>query len=185
MIAGMESSEDMHHLTVDNKKDKLLDLLDGTVEKAGVNEIIANESNPLILPFCGKRCFNKLNNYTDKPNLKEVSEYATASSWDSDGDDTSKSSISVLIDWMTTEENCSNYFGGLDSTGRTNGNCKEVYHLYIRDLIKEENGKTERFVFHNVFFSMMIILIIIYIHICVNQQDQYERQMQLKIKLIE
>ena len=42
---------------------------------------------------------------------------------------------------MTTEENCSKYFGGLDATGRTNGNRKEVYHLYIRDLIRKENGK--------------------------------------------
>ena len=65
------------------------------------------------------------------------------SSWDNDGDTSEgvKSSIEVLVNWLTTEENCSQYFGGIDSNGRTNGNRKEVYHHHIRDIIKLENGK--------------------------------------------
>ena len=50
------------------------------------------------------------------------------------------SSIEVLIEWLTTEENATNYFGGLDVDGQTNSNRKETYHHQIRDLIKEENG---------------------------------------------
>ena len=69
------------------------------------------------------------------------SEYATVQSWDNDGDANKKSSIQILIDWLTTEENASKYFGGLDIEGRTSTARKETYHHHIRDLIKNENGK--------------------------------------------
>ena len=49
--------------------------------------------------------------------------------------------MEVLIDWFTTEENTSKYFGGVNSNGRISANRKESYHLHIRDMIKEENDK--------------------------------------------
>jgi hypothetical protein len=47
----------------------------------------------------------------------------------------------VLVEWLSIQENCSNYFGGLDSNGKTSGNRKDTYHYLIRDLIKKENGE--------------------------------------------
>jgi hypothetical protein len=42
---------------------------------------------------------------------------------------------------LTIEENASLYFGGVDNDGRTNAICKEGYHLRLKKLIEEENGK--------------------------------------------
>ena len=131
----------MEHFKVENAKDKLLDMVEDSVDMSIIKDNFINNHTKLIFPFCGKRCFNKLTHHRNKVCDKEESEYATISSWDNDGDDTTKSSVAVLIDWMTTEENCSKYFGGLDANGRTSANRKEAYHLYIRDEIKKENGK--------------------------------------------
>ena len=72
---------------------------------------------------------------------KGESDYAIAQSWEKDGTSTKMCSIKVLVEWLTTEENCSQYFGGLDANGRTSADRKEAYHHRIRDLIKQENGK--------------------------------------------
>ena len=55
-------------------------------------------------------------------------------------DTETKSSIDILIDWLTTEENANKYFGGLDIDGKTSATRKEAYHHHIRDIIKKENG---------------------------------------------
>ena len=52
--------------------------------------------------------------------------------------------MTILIDWLTTEENCSKYFGGIDANGCMNGNRKEAYHHHICDIIRKENGKSAK-----------------------------------------
>jgi hypothetical protein len=46
----------------------------------------------------------------------------------------------LLIDWLTTEENASRYFGGADKDGRTQSERRDAYHHLIKDLIFKENG---------------------------------------------
>ena len=110
--------------------------VDSSVDMNHIQNSLTNDNTNLIFPFCGIRCFRSI----VKPK-KEESEYSIIKSWDNDGTSKSKSSIKVLIEWITTEENCSSYFGGLDATGRTNANRKETYHYHIRDLIIKENGE--------------------------------------------
>jgi hypothetical protein len=108
----------------------------------------------LIFPMCSKRCFNILEKLREKSKEKPVSskknrkntkkqtvEHVTPAIWDKDGDENKKSSIRILIDWLTTEGNLSDYFGGVDKNGLTNGNRKETYHNLLATKIRNENGK--------------------------------------------
>ena len=132
----------MTHLTIENDKDKLVDLIDSTKveDMASIVRHLSNHSTKLIFPVCGKRCYNTVSNVRNKEVNKEDSEYATNQNWEKDGTSTKMCSIEVLVEWLTTEENCSKYFGGLDANGRTSADRKEAYHHRIRDLIKAENG---------------------------------------------
>jgi guanylate kinase len=95
----------------------------------------------LIFPLCSKRCFNLLESLRRKKEerkrekekkkedkLKQATSQCknscttTPAIWDKDGTDGKKSSIRILIDWLTTEGNLSDYFGGLDKHGKTNAN---------------------------------------------------------------
>ena len=71
----------------------------------------------------------------------------------SDGNKVNRSSIKVLLDWLTTEENASSYFGGVDNKGQTTATRKEAYHHHLWELIKKENGKLKYFL-----LSLMIYL---------------------------
>ena len=140
-MVDIKKDEEMKHILMEKKTDKLLDLIETSTDVASTFELTLNHSTNLILPFCGKRCFNKLEHHRNKICKKADTEYSSISSWDKDGDGCNKrSSIAILIHWLTTEENCSQYFGGIDANGRTNGLRKEGYHHQIRDIIKEENG---------------------------------------------
>jgi hypothetical protein len=77
---------------------------------------------------------------TTKKTMKKVKESATPALWDKDGGENKKSSICILIDWLTTEGNLSDYYGGTDKNGYTNSNRKETYHNLICNMIKQENG---------------------------------------------
>jgi hypothetical protein len=105
----------------------------------------------LVFPLCSKRCFNSLENQRTKakePAVKKPVEVAkkkdknsgTPALWDKDGTENNKSSIRILIDWLTTEGNLSDYYGGGDKNGYTNSNRKETYHNYLSNKIKAENG---------------------------------------------
>jgi hypothetical protein len=128
------------HLTSADNKDRILDFVKSSADLSNLFEKISISSSTLIYPMCGKRCYNKLGNHRNKVKKKENSDYATAASWDNDGDGSKLSSIQVLINWLTTEENCSSYFGGIDVNGRTSAHRKETYHHQIREMIKKENG---------------------------------------------
>jgi hypothetical protein len=108
----------------------------------------------LVFPMCSKRCYNVLEklrqrnkddvvgtkNGVNKKN-KTVNESVTPAIWDKDGADGKRSSIRILIDWLTTEGNLSDYFGGVDKNGFTNANRKETYHNLLATTIKNENGE--------------------------------------------
>ena len=95
------------------------------VDICAIKNTIDSDTNNLIFPFCGKHCFNSIKKAPTTSNGD--SKYATALSWEGDGSVTKKSSMQILIEWITTEENCSTYFGGLDASGHTNGNRKDTY----------------------------------------------------------
>jgi hypothetical protein len=137
----LKSSKGMDVLEIEYPGDKIIEQIHKNVDLPTVNRNLSKCDTKLIFPVCGKRCYNSVCFYRNKRDKPKESEYAIAQSWDNDGSDTKKSSIDVLINWFTTEENCSRYFGGLDREGRTSTNRKEAYHHHIRDLIEKENGK--------------------------------------------
>ena len=138
----LNEDETMEKITIESVHDKVIDLVDENIDVSCLKEFSINELTNLIFPFCGKRCYNYIINIRNKTTNKEGdSEYAISHSWDKDGSSKKKTSMEVLINWLTTEENCSSYFGGVDINGKTNGNRKETYHYHIRDLIRNENGK--------------------------------------------
>ena len=128
----MLKNEMMEKITIKSAHDKVLDLVDENIDISSLKEFSNYELTNLIFPFCGKRCYNYIINIRNKTTNKEGdSEYAISHSWDKDGSSKKKTSMEVLINWLTTEENCSSYFGGVDINGKTNGNRKETYHYHI------------------------------------------------------
>jgi hypothetical protein len=73
--------------------------------------------------------------------------------WENDGEENKRSSMSILIDWFTTEENVSNYYGGKNKFGKTTAERKEDYHHVIKELIQKENGKIKLGLFQDKEFS--------------------------------
>jgi hypothetical protein len=106
----------------------------------------------LVFPLCTKRCYNSLLSMRNKhkkllesnnkkiptsknKNSKKIGEslnnFQTPPNWDRDGGEGKKSSIVVLVDWLTTEENITQYYGGLDTEGNTSANRKNAYHKIL------------------------------------------------------
>jgi hypothetical protein len=139
-MMGTTPEDEMDTLYYKGKDDKLLSLVNKNIDMDAVNSFIDSTQSNLIFPFCGKRCYNSLSLIRKKNQMKGDSEYARIQNWEKDGTTTKRTLMKVLIDWFTTEENCSSYFGGVDSQGNTSANQKETYHLHIRDLIHRENG---------------------------------------------
>jgi hypothetical protein len=142
MLNTNNPGDKMEMIGVKSVYDKLLDYVGDHIDMSCFKEFSYNQLSNLTLPFCGLRCYNSIL----KLRLKGISnngdsEYAVSQNWDNDGTSNRKSSMEVLIEWITTEENCSNYFGGVNEKGTTNGNRKETYHYHIRDLIQNENGE--------------------------------------------
>ena len=132
--------EEMKLIEYEGVGDKIVDQIVGVDNMKVIQESMGIDDHKLIFPVCGKRCYNVVMSSKNKKKPKDVSEYATIKNWNDDGNEFNRSSIKVLLDWLTTEENASSYFGGVDKKGRTNANRKEAYHHHIRDLIKKENG---------------------------------------------
>ena len=137
------SNNEMSFLEIETPKDKIFEQIMNKVDMKKVMAVLQQTDTKLIFPVCGKRCFNSVSHLRNKKDTKGDSEYAQAKSWEGDGsiDRTIRSSIDIMINWLTTEENASKYFGGLDKNGKTNATRKEAYHYHLRDLIKKENGK--------------------------------------------
>ena len=133
----------MKELIFRGPSDKIIEQLHKGIDIKSIHNSIEEDNTNLIIPVCGKRCYNSVCKKLKKSKepINGMTSYEKIKSWDKDGDENRKSSIEVLIDWITTEENASKYFGGLDIDGKTSSTRKEAYHHHIRDLIKEENGK--------------------------------------------
>ena len=131
----------MDTLELYNKKEIILNNIIEGIDMLRMTDNLKTDETQLIFPVCRKRCYNTVSKKTNKEN-KGQSEYTITQSWDKDGNVSTNtmSSIDVLINWITTEENASRYFGGLDVEGKTSANRKESYHHHIHDLIKKENG---------------------------------------------
>jgi hypothetical protein len=114
------------------------------VKNIAGSDIRIPKSGTTILPTCGKQCQKKIIkmieslNKVNKNTMK--ADGTTKTHWDKDGSSTTCTSIQVLVDWLTMEENSSSYFGGKNSKGQTNGSRRETHHYAIAQLIKSENG---------------------------------------------
>jgi hypothetical protein len=157
-----KSGDGLNMVECTGEDDVLLDHI--TKYNTTLKDRIVNFSEPdgkLVFPLCTKRCYNSLavsrhkeKKKRDRINQKKSScsnnnskkgkssDNSPTANWDRDGGDGKKPSIVVLVDWITTEENLSNYYGGLDTEGNTNGNRKDSYHKIIASIIKQENGKS-------------------------------------------
>ena len=141
MITNVVKQE-MDMLEFEGVGDKIVDQIVGITNMKEVELYLEeNTDMKLIFPVCGKRCFNIVSGLRNKVKPKDTSDYSNSHNWDNDGNEVNRSSIKFLLDWLTTEENASSYFGGVDSQGRTSDTRKDGYHHLIRDLIKKENGK--------------------------------------------
>ena len=103
---------------------------------------LSSQEAKLVFPVCGKRCFSNIQKFRIKDKI-ESTVNSGVYNWDKDRTEDKKSSIDILIDWLTTEENASKYFGGTDKNGKTSGLKKDGYHKIIREKILKENGKTK------------------------------------------
>ena len=148
----INSDESMKIFEFNSTSDNVLKQIDDSMNVLSMKESLINDSTNLIFPVCGKRCYNCVT-YV-KSNNTGNSEYATSQNWTDDGSDNKRSSVQVLIDWLTTEPNCSRYHGGLDNDGRTSSNRKDTYHYLIRDLIKKENGMY----LHNIIWCILFYI---------------------------
>ena len=155
-MMATQNKKEMTNLVIRSSDDKLFSMIHKSVDKDVVRDKLLKDSTEIVVPICGKRCYNSLINNSKKIDTKEESEYALTQSWEKDGGNNKRTSIQVLIDWLTTEENCSSYFGGLDTEGRTSSTRKEAYHHRIRDMIEKENGKfyiMYNFVYYIIIFN--------------------------------
>jgi hypothetical protein len=144
----------MHSLKkVDNRQMKLLQLeskddsLMGYVRSEDDNashlvEELLKTKKKIVLPVCGKRCFNWVERYRTTVIKESKMNGSSNPNWDRDGiEGVTESSSRVLINWLTTEGNLVKYLGGSDKDGRTSSSRKETYHNLIATLIKKENSK--------------------------------------------
>jgi hypothetical protein len=140
---SMKENQKMKVIELSVSDDNLFShLKDGNDIKSLVASI-ANDDIKLILPVCSKSCYNKVTGFrvTKKKDNVLVSSDGTLFNWDKDGGNGKPSSTEILVNWLTTEENASSYYGGVDRRGKTNANRKEQYHKLIAMLIHKTNGK--------------------------------------------
>jgi hypothetical protein len=134
--------DNMHVIEYMGESDKILDMIDATEDEREELKTLSKQDETVILfPTCGKRCFSYLLDFRTK-SPSEKTQSATPYNWNKDGVPGSvRSSTEILIDWMTTEENITKYYGGLDKNGKTNADRRHHYHLVIKDMIQSENSK--------------------------------------------
>ena len=109
------------------------------IEKAGVLLEDTALGGSVIHPFvCDKSCYRK---FINAKKQAEKEKKRNQSLWTKDGPDDTVSSMSVLITWLTGEENYNNYRGGAVH-GNTTGDSKMALCEQISALILD-NDTTE------------------------------------------
>jgi hypothetical protein len=148
MHAMKLSSDDpeMTFIAMEKQDDKILEYIRvNSIERKVLNHLYSKDT-PILFPVCGKRCSKLVTGYRHKEVIV-LDDNATdvpmaPANWEKDSNGGKNlSSIQVLIDWLTTEENASQYFGGVNEQGKTNAMRKEGYHKVIKDLIFEKTGE--------------------------------------------
>jgi hypothetical protein len=136
----IKQKEGLEMIELTSEDDKIFELLCIPHEDRKTLYNLSSTQAKVIFPVCGKRCFSNVQKYR-LSKAKEASNDVGVYNWEKDGNEHKKSSITVLIDWLTTEENATKYFGGSDKNGKTTGLNKDAYHKIIRQQIMNENGK--------------------------------------------
>jgi hypothetical protein len=90
--------------------------------------------------FCGKRCYNHLLKKEETLNQTKKNTTITRKPWSTDGPTRDISSISILIDWLTSDGNYSKWRGG----DKNNGSTKTSIANEISLLIKTKGIQVER-----------------------------------------
>ena len=105
----------------------------------------------IIIPFCGKSCYNAIKKLREKKptDIESINRKKSAEDkinrnsmlrWDSDSRNGSFTSEEVIVNWLTDDENAEKYFGGTHGKkAKVNGVTKDSYHVELSDLIFETN----------------------------------------------
>jgi hypothetical protein len=149
-------NKQMQLLKLESTDDKLMGYIRSDDDMNPLVKSLLKTRKDILLPVCGKRCYNWVQRYRTE-SMKEADKYgATNPNWDKDGvDGVSRCSSKVLIDWLTTEGNAVSYLGGSDKDGRTSSSRKETYHNLLSNMIKKENSKS-------IIRLLCILIILIY-----------------------
>ena len=84
----LKTNESMNDFTIAKTNDKLLDLVDESINMESIQSKLISDSTQLIFPVCGKHCYNTVFHYItakERTSNKGDSEYIIAKSWESDG----------------------------------------------------------------------------------------------------
>lgn len=147
-----KENKDMKVLEINSVDDIILGLVRSDEDCTPLVKKLVSSEHKLIVPVCSKSCYNSVVRYKVKTEaaIKKRNKnmgtdmLPTNNNWDSDGiEGVCVSSSRVLVNWLTTEENATAYFGGSNKDGRTSSTRKETYHNIISKLIQKENGKNK------------------------------------------
>ena len=117
--------------------------------KFGGNYLKSRDGDLIFI--CGNKCYSKMKKKKDITLInigmsKSVEKEVAMPHWDSDDPDPKKCSISILLEWLTTEENANLYLGAEDTIGADNGfggnegQTKDASCVSISNLIETKNG---------------------------------------------
>ena len=112
------------------------------------------QNNEIILPVCGKKCYNVLlrkrqtqieNEKKEREKLageKNKDDISSLLRWDSDSKNGSLTSEGVIVDWLTEPDNVEMYFGGTHGPqNAVSGTRKDSFHQLLSQKIFQTNGE--------------------------------------------
>jgi hypothetical protein len=169
--------EDDRTIVMLQENDKILDYMKvNELERKVLNHLFCTKTH-VLFPVCGKRCFKSVTGYRTKEVIvldELIQDTPSApANWDKDAHGDKPSSIQLLIQWLTTEENASLYFGGVNQAGKTTAMRKECYHKVIKQFIKDRNGECPYVIIYYItlllskIYSKLITLIYISIYVLI------------------
>ena len=164
--ANMIKKETVNHLTYEETDDHFTDHQQELIES--LKDVV--DKNTVILPICGKKCYNTILRRRQARIEKENKEKEEASRkkdsidcnsslirWDSDSRDGSLTSEAVIVEWLTDEDRAEMYFGGNHGYNNTvSGTRKDSYHKNISHKILRTNGT---FVITNIICHFHILFL--------------------------